>query len=284
MSEQSKIEFEAAYCKAVDSGWTSTKDLARQIWQKARSLPVGVPDGYALVPVEPTLEMLEAAWNYHGSPAAPTVKAEQVDKAGMHTLDAICDLFMIGRNARTHACVMVNIENTKRFADLLHAIESEFFMVPCEPDENNEPDDEPQYECLLSCWGSTQEQYIEQFREALKKIAAPSLPAAGCFGDSDEHAALHQLAFELGGTDDGEYLLDADDLDKLIAAAISAQQSAPDAPERVSVPEGWRIVEKPTCFALLDGNQVVATLAGPEAEENAAIIAALLASHGRGEA
>lgn len=52
-------------------------------------------------------------------------------------------------------------------------------------------------------------------------------------------------------------------------------------PERVSVPEGWRIVEKPTCFALLDGNQVVATLAGPEAEENAAIIAALLASHGR---
>lgn len=44
----------------------------------------------------------------------------------------------------------------------------------------------------------------------------------------------------------------------------------------VSVPSGWRIVEKATCFALMEGNQVIATLAGPEAEENAAIIAALL--------
>lgn len=86
----SHIEFETAYTEAVDSGWTSTKDLARQIWQKARSQPVGVPDGYALVPVEPTPEMLAAAAKCYGNdddcyrvmltfaPAAPAVKAEQV--------------------------------------------------------------------------------------------------------------------------------------------------------------------------------------------------------------
>lgn len=32
--------------------------------------------------------------------------------------------------------------------------------------------------------------------------------------------AIHQLAFELGGTEGGEYWLDANDLDKLIAAAL----------------------------------------------------------------
>lgn len=61
----------------------------------ARSLPVGVPDGYALVPVEPTQEMIAAVVKYDrevmhatwvgtwreylaAAPAAPTVKAEQV--------------------------------------------------------------------------------------------------------------------------------------------------------------------------------------------------------------
>jgi hypothetical protein len=63
-------------------------------WQARASLPVGVPDGYALVPVEPTVEMLrscrgygisdprvmETAWKrmLESAPAAPTVKAEQV--------------------------------------------------------------------------------------------------------------------------------------------------------------------------------------------------------------
>lgn len=43
-----------------------------------------------------------------------------------------------------------------------------------------------------------------------------------------------------------------------------------------AIPEGWKLVEKKTCFALLRGNDVIATLAGPDAEENAATIAALL--------
>lgn len=55
-----------------------------------------------------------------------------------------------------------------------------------------------------------------------------------------------------------------------------------DVPERPdpadSLPDGWRLVEKETCYALLDGNNVVATLAGPDSVQNAAIIANALNS------
>lgn len=37
--------------------------------------------------------------------------------------------------------------------------------------------------------------------------------------DADERAAIHQLAFELGGTEGGEYWLDSIDLDKVIDLA-----------------------------------------------------------------
>ncbi|MBS3670157.1 hypothetical protein [Vreelandella boliviensis] len=63
------------------------------------------------------------------------------------------------------------INNVKGFAEQLHAIEREFFMVPGEPDEDY-PDDEPDDECLVNCWGSTTEQYVEQFRAALARRAA----------------------------------------------------------------------------------------------------------------
>lgn len=94
MSEQSKIDaeraaFEAAYAEAVDSGWTSTKSLAQTIWQKARSLAVGVPDGEWILhmladrwPDDGELVEVEAFRNWLDealtSPSAPTVKAEQV--------------------------------------------------------------------------------------------------------------------------------------------------------------------------------------------------------------
>ena len=69
--------------------------------------------------------------------------------------------------------LIANFENTKRFAELLHAVEREFFMVPGEP--SDEPEDqgcEPDDVCLVRCWGSTQEQYIEQFRDALSALQA----------------------------------------------------------------------------------------------------------------
>ncbi len=89
------------------------------------------------------------------------------------TLTRLYDLFGIGKRARTPAALICNVENTRRFAEYLHAIEREFFMVPGEPDEDY-PDEEPAAECLVNCWGSTKEQYIEQFREALKRITPPA--------------------------------------------------------------------------------------------------------------
>lgn len=73
--------------------------IDRAVERISASLPVGVPDGWALVPVEPTPEIRqaidllcddhrafddsEAFWQYllDSSPAAPTVKAEQVQSA-----------------------------------------------------------------------------------------------------------------------------------------------------------------------------------------------------------
>ena len=41
----------------------------------------------------------------------------------------------------------------------------------------------------------------------------------------DDRTAIHQLAFELGGTEGGEYLLDLDDLNAVIDAARQRQQA-----------------------------------------------------------
>ena len=87
-------------------------------------------------------------------------------------LSDICDLFKIGEDARTRSAIMTNIENAIDFAEKLNAIELEFFMVPGEPDDDY-PDEEPADECLVNCWGTTTEQYVEQFRAALKSLSAP---------------------------------------------------------------------------------------------------------------
>jgi len=67
----------------------------------------------------------------------------------------------------------------------------------------------------------------------------------------------------------------ASTMDAYARAAVEA-----DRRERreVALPDGWRIVEKKTCYTLLNGNEVVATLAGPDAHDNAAIIAHALAA------
>lgn len=130
---------------------------------------------YALVPVEPTPQMLEAFQNYGGAYAEDAYKAmlaaAPAPAVEPDTLGAICDLFMIGKKARTHAAIMANVENTKKFADMLNAVEGEFLMVPGDIDPDY-PDDQP-YDCLVNHWGSSVDQYVEQFREALKKIAEP---------------------------------------------------------------------------------------------------------------
>ena len=73
-------------CFASTAADYQTEQSAAEKWNR-RSLPVGVPDGYALVPVEPTPQMLRAgvaqalgAYPIYRAmlAAAPTVKAEQV--------------------------------------------------------------------------------------------------------------------------------------------------------------------------------------------------------------
>lgn len=104
----------------------------------------------------------------------PVANSEAAD-----TLQKICNIFRIGIQAQTQSTILANVENVVRFADQLHAIEREFFMVPGEPDEDY-PEDEPADVCLVNCWGSTTERYVEQFRAALIRVAhaAPSIPAA----------------------------------------------------------------------------------------------------------
>ena len=63
--------------------------------------------------------------------------------------------------------LMANLKNMKSFADKLDAIEREFFMVEGDQDDDY-PNEEPEPVCLVSKFGTTTEQYIEQFREALK--------------------------------------------------------------------------------------------------------------------
>lgn len=52
----------------------------------------------------------------------------------------------------------------------------------------------------------------------------------------------------------------------------------PNTNERDALPEGWKLIEKKTCYVLIENGQVLATLAGPESVENATRIARALAA------
>ncbi|SUX81690.1 Uncharacterised protein [Citrobacter youngae] len=60
------------------------------------------------------------------------------------------------------------LNNLRRFADTLHAIEREFFTKEV-PDE--ECEDETVDECPL-CWGMTVEQYVSEFGKCLAEVRA----------------------------------------------------------------------------------------------------------------
>ncbi|RFP32461.1 hypothetical protein D0T21_09690 [Duganella sp. BJB476] len=81
-------------------------------------------------------------------------------------LQRVYDIFSIGKDARSIGVLLTNVRNCMHFFELLTAIEREFFMVHGEPDEDY-PDEEPQDECLVNSWGSTEREYIDQFRAAL---------------------------------------------------------------------------------------------------------------------
>ncbi|MDD2092368.1 hypothetical protein NP522_19470 [Pseudomonas guariconensis] len=103
-------------------------------------------------------------------------------------LARIYDIFGL-HHSHPISVLEVNVRNTKRFSDLLQAVESEFLMVPGTP--SDEPEDEGcpvDDECLVNRWGSTQEEYIEQFRAALDQLNGKSrvITLSGCEFTEDD--------------------------------------------------------------------------------------------------
>lgn len=121
-------------------------------------------------------------------PVAPSAREQEL----MQVLQGVYDAFGTGELARTPSTLMTCLRNVISFSEMLHAIEREFFMIPGDPDEDY-PDEEPQPECLVNCWGSTVPEYVEQFRAALalkaQAIAAPQ-PQAAQSEDSRDAAIL----------------------------------------------------------------------------------------------
>ena len=91
-------------------------------------------------------------------------------------LASIYNVFGLSSNHEL-STLLVNIENTKRFSDLLHDVEREFFMVPGDPSGDSEEEGASvDAECLVNRWGSTPVEYLSQFRAALPIAAANSIP------------------------------------------------------------------------------------------------------------
>lgn len=139
------------------------------------------------------------------SPAALTAGDQQ-------TLKLIYDAMSMGTGARTLANLLACIENVKHHADCIDAVEREFFMVPGEPNEDD-PDSEPGDECLLNRWGSTVEQYVEQFRSAIPHLLAAS-PVALTETAGITKAEVLRVGVEVGlidrVMDGGDYFTFAD--------------------------------------------------------------------------
>jgi hypothetical protein len=92
-------------------------------------------------------------------------------EAQPHALQQIGAVLGAGEGARTLGTILASIRNLMHHAACLDAVERTFFMVPGEPDEED-PDEQPSDECMLNRWGSTVEQYMEQFRAAIPHLCA----------------------------------------------------------------------------------------------------------------
>ena len=202
-------------------------------WQARTSLAVGVPDGYALVPVEPTAEMLAAAR------AAPIPAV---------LLDSISAQDNLAQGAKYRAMLAA--------APAAPTVKESLSVAPTVQAEQAYPAQAMLHECQK----------------------APSLPAAGS-ADQIVTDAMIDRAMNApipGGSQAWVWLFNCeggrrpeekhkDFFRRVLAAALSAQQSAP---ERVSVDRA--LIER---FAH-----------GRNSFEDIRLLQEFLASHGRGEA
>lgn len=162
----------------------------REAIDKLKAMRASQHQGAPLKPYFPT--MLRKMWSGGEvqkwiNELGPLYRKPPVSHGSTAALRRVYDV--IGLDYSHDVSVLVtNFENIKRFSDLLHAVERAFFMVPGEP--SGEPEDEGapvDDDCLLNCWGSSQEQYLEQFRTALLLISKPAGEAVAHiqFGEVD---------------------------------------------------------------------------------------------------
>lgn len=119
--------------------------------------------------------------------------------------------------------------------------------------------------------------------EALRALLA-ARPPVGAF---DEAAVLRRAAAVLDMWEDDPnltgYMGDFNDACGILE--LLAQHAAPPAQavDMGAMPDGWRLSKKATCYQLSHGNDIIGNLVGPDAEENAAIIARVLDSQAVGK-
>lgn len=108
-----------------------------------------------------------AALNCLDALAAPKAAPGEPSDAGT-ILAKVCDLFQIGKLARTESTILTNVESTLRFSNMLGAVERDLFQQPDLPE-----DDDPYAEVddnlpTPNKWGAKDEaDYVSQFKAAL---------------------------------------------------------------------------------------------------------------------
>ena len=285
MSEQSKIDAERAafndYLNEVvetkhygmqtiklqrhDEYTVDDEKIAWDAWHARASLPVGVPDGYVLVPVEPTPEMLRAGVDQAvgaypiyramlaAAPAAPTVKAEQVqcctptaeEKAMLAAGDYTPEELWGGPRPTCHKCIG-KAPSLPAAGSAVEEVEVVAHVAIDDPtpeehgDWDIEPDAEKLNELARRGGGHIPLMTVAQHNRIVGAIPAKpaalahgiGIPSVAEFGEwvdlnSPDPATRGMLLALFKWTLDRVCVLNANH------AALSAQQSAP---ERVSVP------------------------------------------------
>ncbi|MGB4488458.1 MAG: hypothetical protein WBI95_23560 [Pseudomonas veronii] len=182
----------------------------------AKAQPVGAaPDlsQHQGSPVDLSLQgMLNLNWSAADvvraiSDQGPLYRKPPVSDGDTASLRKVYDLIGLSYSQPV-SVLLANLKNIIRFSNLLHAIERNFMMVPGKP--SDEPEDEgcePDDLCLVNCWGSSEAEYIEQFRAALStltemrstELAKYIAVVDGCYRLASMHSGSIDGVDELGG-------------------------------------------------------------------------------------
>ncbi|WP_329894001.1 hypothetical protein [Stenotrophomonas sp. SMYL20] len=126
----------------------------------------------------------------------------------------------------------------------------------------------------------------------------PAIPEGWALVDLAEYTVLPQTpttAMMDAGWPIGEQITDQFDVKGAYADLIAEHEAKGEgiihgpiqvpaqAVDLGGMPEGWRLSKKATCYQLSHGNDIIGNLVGPDAEENAAIIARVLDSQAVGK-